>query len=238
VDLTNSDAVSRALDDADPDTVLHAAAVSTADAVLRDLHAARAVNIDATRQLAEWCVGSGRRFLFTSTDMVFDGSCAWNREEDPAVPVLEYGRTKRAAEDLVLAVPGSLVCRLSLLYGPSKCPRESFFDRAVADLKSGRPRAFFEDEFRTPLHYTVAAGFLVRLLESDAQGLIHVGGAERLSRFALMGRLASALSLDPSLVLANRQADVVLPEPRPADASLDTERLAGLLPDIARPLLP
>lgn len=235
VDLTDPDSLARALAEADPDAILHAAAVSTADAVLREPAMARAVNVDATRHLSEWCAQRGRRLVFTSTDMVFDGSRPWNREEDPARPVLEYGRTKLAAEQAVLAARGALVCRVSLLYGPSRCGRHSFFDRALADLTAGRSRAFFEDEFRTPLHYAVAADLLVRLLESGAQGLVHVGGPERVSRYELMRRVAVVLGLDPDLIQANRQADVPLPEPRPADASLDTEMLASLLPQVSRP---
>ena len=34
----------------------------------------------------QWCTQHGRRLVFTSTDLVFDGSKAWNREEDPARP--------------------------------------------------------------------------------------------------------------------------------------------------------
>ena len=52
-----------------------------------------------------------------------------------------------------------------------------------------------------------------------------------------MRRVAAALGLDPALVRANRQADVALAEPRPADVSLDTSRLAALLPDLRRPTI-
>ena len=68
-------------------------------------------------------------------------------------------------------------------------------------------------------------------------GLIHVAGHERVSRFDLVRRAASAAGLDPSLVRANRQSDVVLVEPRPADISLDTSRLAALFPDLRRPTI-
>ena len=40
----------------------------------------------------------GRRLVFTSTDLVFDGTKSWYPEEDEARPVLGYGRTKREAE--------------------------------------------------------------------------------------------------------------------------------------------
>ena len=235
VDLADPDAVEDALNDTDAGAILHAGAVSSAALAYREPVRAAAVNVEGTARLADWCRARGRRLLYTSTDLVFDGSRAWNREDDPAEPLLVYGRTKRDAEPAVLAVPGGVVARLCLLYGPSRSGRPSFFDGAVADLRAGVPRAFFEDEYRTPLDYATAAAILVRLLESDARGLIHVAGVDRMSRFDLMRRCAEALGLDAELVRANRQADVPGPEPRPADVSLDTSRLANLLPDLDRP---
>lgn len=235
VDLADGDAIARGLAEADPGLIVHAAAMSTAEGVRLDPGRGRVVNVEATARLADWSARHGRRLVTTSTDLVFDGSKPWNREEDAAVPVLAYGRTKLAAEAPVLAVPGGLAVRLSLLYGPSRSGRPSYFDRTVEALKRGEPQTFFEDEFRTPLDLATAAAALVRLAGSAATGLIHLGAIERLSRYELARRVARALGFDPALVRANRQSDATFPEPRPADVSLDTSRLAALLPDLRRP---
>jgi dTDP-4-dehydrorhamnose reductase len=237
IDLADAPGLAHALDEADPGAVFHLAAISTADGVRRDPDRARAVNVAATAQIAAWCARHGRRLLYTSTDLVFDGSKPWNREDDPAEPVLAYGRTKRGAEAAVLACPGGLVARVSLLYGFARNGRPAFFDRTIAALRRGEPQALFEDEFRTPLDLATAADALARLLDSSAAGLVHLGGAERMSRHQLIARSAAALGLDRSLVRANRQADAASPEPRPADVSLDTSRLASLLPDLRRPTI-
>jgi dTDP-4-dehydrorhamnose reductase len=237
VDLTDAVATERVLSAADPEVILHAAALSRAEEVRRDPALGRAVNVEATKRLADWCGARGRRLVYTSTDLVFDGSRSWNREDDPAAPILEYGRNKRAAEPAVLAIPRGLVARVSLLYGPSRSGREVYYDRAVNALRRGEPQTFFEDEFRTPLDLATAAEALARLAASDARGLVHVAGRERVSRFTLMRRVAGALGLDPALVRANRLADAPAAEPRPADASLDTERLSALLPGLERPTI-
>ena len=52
-----------------------------------------------------------------------------------------------------------------------------------------------------------------------------------------MRRAAQALGLDPTLVRANRRADVAMAEPRPADVSLDTTKFAALFPDLERPTI-
>lgn len=237
VDLTDQAAAERALAEDDPEVVVHAAAMSAADAVRLNPGRGRAVNVTATETLARWCAAHDRRLIFTSTDLVFDGTRSWWRESDPAEPVLEYGRTKRAAEPAVLAVPRGLVARISLLFGPSRCGRPRFFDRAISTLRDGKPQAFFEDEYRTPLDYATAADVLVRLVESSAVGLLHVGGKERVSRYDLMRRAALACGLDGGLVGSNRREDASLPEPRPADVSLDCGRLEALFPGLVRPTI-
>ncbi len=56
-----------------------------------------------------------------------------------------------------------------------------------------------------------------------------------MSRFELMRRAATALGLDPSLVKQSRRNEANFSEPRPADVSLDTTRLASAFPDLHRP---
>ena len=237
VDLLDGEATIRALNAADPDAVIHAAAISAAEAVRLDPARASAINVEATARIAAWCDRRGRRLVFTSTDLVFDGSRPWNREGDPAEPILAYGETKRRAEPAVLTTEKGVVARVSLLFGPSRCGRLYFFNRAIGAIGRGEPQSFFEDEFRTPLDMATAAEILVRLAEGDQVGLFHVAGRERMSRFELMRRAANALGLDPALVLPSRRAETQLPEPRPADVSLDTSRIASAFPDLVRPTI-
>jgi dTDP-4-dehydrorhamnose reductase len=226
----------RALDEHSPAAVVHLGAISTVDRVFREPERARAVNVEATERIAEWCASRRRRLVYASTDLVFDGSRAFWREADPAEPILAYGRTKRDAEPAVVAA-GGLVARLSLLYGPGLHDRPTYLDRAIAGLRVREPQTFFEDEYRTPLDLATAAEALRRLLECDAAGLVHVAGRERLSRFELARRVAQALGLDVSLIRANRRGDVPSAEPRPADVSLDATRLDSILSGFERPVV-
>jgi dTDP-4-dehydrorhamnose reductase len=235
LDLADGDAIARALETQNPDAVIHAAGISSAEAAHRDPARCQAVNVLGTQRIADWTAGNNRRLIFTSTDLVFDGLKGPYSEDDPVSPVLEYGRAKRAAEEIVLANAGGLVARISLLYGPSHPGREGFFDRAMACLQAGTPQTFFADEYRTPIDYVTASRVLARLAGTSATGLVHLGGRERVSRYNLMRRCAAAWRIDPSLVRPNVRADVPSTEARPADVSLDTTSLRALISDIDWP---
>src|SRR5262249_23076225 len=135
VELLDLSAVSQALEECRADAVIHAAAMSSTEAVYHDPARAEAVNEAATRLLAEWASRNERRLIFTSTALLFDASRSWTREIDPAEPILEYGRSKLRAERAVLNAPRGVIARLSLLFGPAHGASPGFFDRAVLALK-------------------------------------------------------------------------------------------------------
>ncbi|QDV36563.1 SDR family oxidoreductase [Tautonia plasticadhaerens] len=238
VDLIDPDALAAALDRTNPDAILHLAAISRVDRVLADPALASTVNADASGTIADWASSNARRLVFTSTDLVFDGSRAWWREDDSPRPILGYGRSKQEGERRVLRHPSHLVARLSLLYGPSRCGRPTFLDAIIDALRRRESRSLFLDEFRTPLDYATAAEALARLVESpEIIGILHVGGVERVSRFEMLRRLAAHAGLPVNLLRGNRQDDAPGPEPRPSDVSLDTSRLEEWLPALDRPTL-
>ena len=235
VELTDVGLVERVLKEVDPAVIIHAGAIASVEVVRRDPSRGAEVNVAATGRLADWCARHGRQLVFTSTDMVFDGTKPWWKESDAPNPLSEYGRTKVRAEAIVREVPGALTIRLSLMYGPSRSVRPTFFDKTIAALRRGEPQTFFRDEFRTPIALWTAAEAIVSLVREQTFGVIHLGGSERLSRFEFAGKVANALGVDANLVRGNLQSEVPATEPRPADLSLDTTRLSEWLPDLKRP---
>jgi dTDP-4-dehydrorhamnose reductase len=181
VELADGDTIASAFVEARPTAVIHAAALASVVECHRDPERAEQVNVRASGVLAELAGRAGARLVFTSTDLVFDGARGGYREEDAAAPLSIYGRSKRAAEQVVQSMPGTAVARLSLLYGPTVVGRPSFFDEQLLALRQRRPVRLFADEWRTPLTCAAAASALLRLVESDFGGLVHIGGPVRVS---------------------------------------------------------
>ncbi len=229
VDLTRIDRLEDALTHVDPAVVLHAAAVSNPKAVLEAPDRAEQVNVEATRQIADWCARRDRRLIFTSTDMVFDGCDAPYGEDDPTHPLSQYGHTKVKGERIVRAIPGGLVARITLQYGPTRIGRPGFFDGIVRGLHRNEPQTLFIDEYRTPLDYLSTAEILAELADrEDIFGTLNVAGPDRLSRLDLFERVCRHLKIDVGLLLGNRMTDLRFSEPRPVDTSMRIDRLLGL----------
>jgi dTDP-4-dehydrorhamnose reductase len=211
-----------------PRAIVHLAAVSQVSETLRDPDHARALNVDATTALLELSATIGARFIYVSTDLVFDGEAAPYSENDATEPCSLYGRSKLEAECHVLTYRRGLVARLPLLYGlPDVTRAPTFFQTLLAALRSDQPVQLFADEFRTPLWLDDAARACSALAHSTLTGVIHLGGPETLSRLAMGQHVASALHCSHQLLVPIRRAQLQAPEPRPRDVSLDSRRYSA-----------
>ncbi len=228
VDVTNRERLSEIVREARPNLVIHAAAVTAVDACFQNPDAARRTNVEATEILLGSAQACGARFVFISTDLVFDGTRPPYREEDPPTPLSVYGRTKVEAEIRVLRYVKGLVIRPPLMYGMPAVKRKTTFTQQLAALCGGQMLRLFEDEFRTPLSLIDCARACIEAALGPHRGILHVAGPERLSRLG-MGRIAAqALGCRDVNIVPVRQADMPFPEPRPADVSLDGRKFEAL----------
>lgn len=119
LDITNRDAVGKAVAEWSPKVVINAAAYTAVDKAESDPDTAFAVNRDGPAHLAEACAARGIALIHISTDYVFDGSQERGyRESDPVAPLGIYGKSKLAGEEAVRsALQQHIILRTAWVYG-------------------------------------------------------------------------------------------------------------------------
>ncbi len=168
-------------------------------------------NVDGAAAVAS--AAAGRRLVHVSSDLVFDGRRGRYTEDDGPAPVSAYGRSKVEAERRVAELaPGATIVRTSLIYGgPEPGPQERLAREGTR---------FFVDEIRSPVQVGDLADAILELLTIDRAGVLHLGGADDISRYDF----ALLLGADPgSIERAHTTPD------RASDVSLDSSRAARLL---------
>ncbi len=231
IDVADAAAVREIVKKTAPSVVLHLAAMAKVGEAYEQADCAQRVNVEGTRAVTEAAHAAGARVVFTSTDMVFDGAAAPYDEFAAPRPLSQYGRTKLAAEPIVLGYARGLVVRPALMFGLPALPMPTTFGRQLAALRDGEPLRLFEDEFRTPVWLEDVARILRLLAEREAVGLVHLPGPQRLSRLDMGLAMAEARGYATESIVATRAAELDLPEPRPRDLSLDATRLVSLCPE-------
>ena len=226
LDLSHPGALERAFKEYQPTVVVHAAALSDIDACERDQTLAYGINVQATGHLVRLCREFGSRLVFTSTDTVFSGTGRFYRETDAVDPVNYYGRTKVAAEQLVLEQgSGFVVARLCLVAGFAAFSRgNSFMVRTLASLRAEEPITLSTDEFRTPVLVEVAARALLELAGSRLTGIYHLAGNNRLSRYEIGRKVALLAGMNPELIRPRDSYSPAAGAARPKDVSLDNRK--------------
>jgi dTDP-4-dehydrorhamnose reductase len=204
------------------DVTIHCAAISEGRLCEQDPEWAIKVNVDATEQLAKAVTSQGKRFIFLSTDLVFDGKTAPYSEESSPTPLGWYGRTKAMAEERLLGLPNTLVVRTSLLFGESPRGNRSADERLIQQVNAGIQAKLFTDEFRCPLTASDLATALLALAESSETGIRHVVGSQCLSRYAIGQQLAKHFGWSPQSIQPASIHD--FPGVRPANLCLTSIR--------------
>jgi dTDP-4-dehydrorhamnose reductase len=208
VEIRDGRAVCAFLQRLRPDVVIHTAYLQAGPGAWE-------TTVDGAENVAAAARDVGARLLHLSTDVVFDGRKGRPYvEKDEPRPVTEYGHAKAASEARVLAAhPDAVVVRTSLLVGgPGHEP--SKHEQSALDPEN----VFYEDEIRCPIQVGDLAGALLELAELAVIGVLHVAGADAVSRADLA-----------ELVAGHPVKHSPAPAERPLDCSLDCARARSLL---------
>ena len=212
-----------------PDAVIHTAAASKPNYCQENPQASFAINVTASVNIAQLCAEYQIPCAFTSTDLVFDGKNPFYQESDRICPICIYGEQKVAAEQKMLSVyPATAICRMPLMFGSPSPVANSFIQGFINSLKAGKKLNLFVDEFRTPASATTAAQGLLLAIEKQVQGILHLGGIERISRYEFGLLLAEVMKLPQDLIRPGKQADITMIAPRSPDTSLDSSKAFSL----------
>ena len=232
-DLAGFNDVKRVFKEVNPDAVIHTAALSDPNFCQKHPESTRKINTDAAINIAGLCSDLQIPCLFTSSDLVFDGTSPPYRETDEPSPVNIYGEQKVIAEiGMKNRCPSVVICRMPLMFGSPGPASSSFMQPLLSQMKSGAEANLFVDEYRTPLSGTNAAEGLLIALEK-LPDILHLGGLERISRYEFGKLLAKIFNIPHARLNSCRQRDVKMAAARPSDVSLDCAkaRKMGFQPD-------
>ncbi|MCH2541260.1 MAG: sugar nucleotide-binding protein [Alphaproteobacteria bacterium] len=159
LDITKKKEISQYLNKYMPKLIIHAAAlVGIADCEKNKLLCKR-INIEGTRNICSYAKKNNIRFIYISTDYVFDGKKGNYSENDKPNPKSIYGKSKLSAENIVKSLNDYLIIRTS------------FFSR-----KKWKYKEAFVDQYTSRIQIEELISKINKIIFTKFSGLIHIAG--------------------------------------------------------------
>lgn len=230
VDISQPDDLGRLIFRIQPQFIIHLAAISNIDYCESHHDEAWRVNVIGTQNLCQALRGYPTQMIFASSNMIFSGTHPPYKETDLPRPVNFYGKTKAAAEQIVLALSPATVVRFTTLFGwPPAGARGNDVTYYSPLLRKKSPIYLVNDRFFNPVYAAVAARAVKNIVDGRLTGIFHVGGKDRVSRFTFVRKIAEVFGSThaPFLPVAHDYFPNLAP--RPKDATLDIGKMTQIL---------
>jgi dTDP-4-dehydrorhamnose reductase len=226
LDVTDRQAVSRALLQERPDAVVNCAAYADVDAAEDDLDGAMDVNAEGAANIAAAAAEIGARILYPSTDYVFDGSKSSPYvESDEPRPTSLYGQSKLAGEhETTEANPRHYIVRSAWLFGTAG---RNFVETMLSLARDHGEVLVVRDQVGSPTYAAHLADALVRLLDTEAYGVHHIASQGECSWYEFAQEIFSQAAVE-CRVMSCTADEFGRAAPRPAYSVLGTERAEAL----------
>lgn len=229
LDVLDDAALTRAIVDTQPATVINAVAQVSLAACEADPGEAYRVNARLPARLAALSIEHGFQLVQVSTDHYFTGDGASRHGEESEVRLVnEYARTKYAGEAFALTAPDAWVLRTNLV-GYRGSPRQpTFVEWALEGLARHTPMTLFADYFSSSISVRLFASILLEALPRRPSGLFNLAGSEVVSKLDFVEALAQAAGLDTRACKVGSVASLAGVQ-RAESLGLDVRRAEDLL---------
>ncbi|MFP7412682.1 dTDP-4-dehydrorhamnose reductase [Priestia filamentosa] len=214
MDITNSEQVQEVINRINPEVILHCAAHTKVDVAESEPEEAYSINAYGTRNVAVAAENIGAKFVYVSTDYVFDGSgIEPYLEFSPTSPLGVYGKSKLAGEEFVKHLHSKFfIVRTSWVYGKYG----NNFVKTMLKLGAEKDElSVVADQIGSPTYTVDLAQAILEMIETEKYGVYHFSNSGSCSWY----EFAQAIFEEAGIVVKVNPcttADFPRPAQRPA----------------------
>lgn len=175
LDITDKEKVLEVVKEVKPDAIVHCAAWTNVDGAEEpeNLAVVRAVNVDGTRNLAEAAKEVDAKFVYISTDYVFngEGTDPWKPDDKNYAPINVYGQSKLDGElEVSKILDKYFIVRIAWVFGKNG---KNFIKTMIEVGKKHDVVRVVDDQIGAPTYTIDLARLLVDMIETDKYGYYH-----------------------------------------------------------------
>ncbi|MBQ3441037.1 dTDP-4-dehydrorhamnose reductase [Candidatus Saccharibacteria bacterium] len=175
LDITDVKKVAEVVNEVKPDAIIHCAAWTNVDgaedSANRDV--VMAVNVEGTKNLAEAAKVVDAKFMYISTDYVFNGQGEkpWQPDDKDYAPLNVYGESKLKGElEVAKILDKYFIVRIAWVFGKNG---KNFIKTMIKVGETHDTVEVVSDQIGTPTYTYDLARLLVDMIETDKYGYYH-----------------------------------------------------------------
>ncbi|MGZ0874777.1 dTDP-4-dehydrorhamnose reductase [Priestia megaterium] len=172
VDLSLEKEVASYIENINPDAIIHCAAYTAVDQAEEDTEKCWDINVNGTKYLSNAAKSVKAKFMYISTDYVFNGEGQDSfKETDSPMPIGYYGKTKYEGEKLVQQILEEwFIVRISWVFGVNG---NNFIKTMLRLADTHKQLNVVGDQFGSPTYTFDLAKLLIEMIQSTKYGIYH-----------------------------------------------------------------
>ncbi|MFA5770911.1 MAG: SDR family oxidoreductase [Patescibacteria group bacterium] len=198
MDITNKEQVDNALKNLDFDIFFHLAAYTNVPGAETDKELCFKINRDGTQNVFEAVNQKQKKFIYVSTDFVFDGITPPYDEDSIPSPVGTYALSKYEGEKIVK--DSAMIVRISYPYRASFELKKDFFRTFKSYLEIGKTLSMITNSLMTPTFIDDIAFGLKSLFSNFKPEIYHLVGSQSISPYDAAIKVAETFNLNTTLI--------------------------------------
>ncbi len=221
-DLTDFEAMKLYFCDKNVEGIIHCAAYTKVDDAEDNHDLCYSNNVVATHNLIQICNEKDAKFLFISSDYVFDGTKDdVYVEEDNTNPINYYGYTKNVSEEeLKSNLSKYFIVRVTWLFGNG-----NNFIKTISKLMDSKDSlSIVDDQIGSPSYSVDIATSVIEIFNSNQYGTFHIGNEGFCSWYDLANYI-KLVKNSTCLIKSLKTKDYSYKANRPLNSRLSKEKI-------------
>lgn len=230
-DLTDIFFIEKLFSAIKPEIIIHTAAITNLKFCEENPNLAFDLHVKASENLASF---PSQKFIYISTDSVFDGIKGNYSEKDLPNPLNIYAETKLLGEKKVLKNHKNALVLRTNLYGITSQSGNALAEWAIGALIAKKSISGFSDVFFNPLYTKQFSKIILKIIQSkqNLSGILNLGSQEKISKYEFILKLTQEFNLDEKLIQKANSDDFKSAINRPKNTSLNLQKMESIFKEL------
>ena len=198
MDITDKNQVNIILNNLDFDIFFHLAAYTNVPGAETNRELCFKINVEGTKNVFEAVRQKQKKFIYVSTDFVFDGVTPPYDEDSKPNPIGVYAQSKYEGEKIIGS--DGMIIRIAYPYRANFEIKKDFFRTFKYYLENKKQLSMITDSLMTPTFIDDIANGLEYLFNNYQPEIYHLVGSQSISPFETATKIAETFNLDKSLI--------------------------------------